>query len=98
MRANEPAAQLTAWSLLRALRSPSREGHQALVDGSDPRHQGLSAREVGARCPVYGAMDGGQEGRARADLNAMQDFDCTVLASRNRPAQWTVTSLGAGAA
>lgn len=63
----------------------------------DPRHQGLSAAEIGERCPVYAEMNGGQEARARNDLNVMQDYDCTVLSSRNRPARWSVTALGAGA-
>ena len=61
----------------------------------DPRNQDLSAREISDRCPVYAEHDGSAEGPARADLNAMRDYDCTVLASRNRPARWSVTALGA---
>lgn len=64
---------------------------------SDPAHQGLSGAEIAERCPFY--EDVGTRGyrAAMADLNVMEEYECTVLRAHGRPVRWSVTALGAGA-
>ena len=63
---------------------------------ASPTHLGLSAAEIGERCPLYeGVTDTYRV--ALADLRAMEDFHCWVSRDQGRPNRWSVTSLGAQA-
>ncbi len=60
-----------------------------------PENQGVSAKEIAQRCPVYTNVAPNPYARVIKDLNNMAEIECTVVGSRNRPVQWSVTALGA---
>ncbi|CAB4938732.1 unannotated protein [freshwater metagenome] len=60
-----------------------------------PENQGVSAKEIAQRCPVYVNVAPNPYVRVLKDLNNMAEIECTIVGSRNRPVQWSVTALGA---
>lgn len=63
---------------------------------ASPTHPGLSAAEIGERCPLYeGVTDTYRV--ALADLRAMEDVHCWVSRDSGRPNRWSVTALAARA-
>jgi hypothetical protein len=63
---------------------------------ASPTHVGLSAAQIGIRCPLY---DGVRDTYlfALMDLRAMEDVHCWVSRDQGRPNRWSVTALGARA-
>jgi hypothetical protein len=96
MNATDPSS--AAWRAFSGTRLQGLVRRAHLLEWllASPTHQGLSAAQIGERCPLYeGVRDTYRV--ALADLRVMEDYHCWVSRDQGRPNRWSVTALGARA-